>query len=105
MDLSKQEDGAYVALNAYKGTPLDMRHSKHLGAKLAKEINEAVRGFSSGIYTPLPDKLILTPLQYSSLDNEPELLSYYDQTGELLQGSFLYRTKHNIMDVEVQEKF
>lgn len=95
------------SLSTEKPYPLDIRSFKETGDDLRQAIVDAVKATQATIIRALPDRLRMTIKQYNDLAGTPEMQQVYDQTGEKLQGFFLYKTVDkkgktlNVMEVEV----
>lgn len=87
-------------LSTERAYPLDATgFTEKSAAELTKAISDAVKGTQSTIIRALPDRLILTAKQYSLLTGTPEMMMFEDYDQEY----FLYRTKYNVMEVEVKK--
>lgn len=94
----------YDSLNTY---PLDLTTEKVKGKALEDRIDEIVGDSQAFVLTPLPGKLKLTRTQFESLltsDRLQEMVEYNQFTGEIQPiKDALFKTKHNAMEVEVEE--
>lgn len=100
------EDGAYSALHTEKAYSLDVRDYKAAGhtnrekaADLHKHIENEVKATQSVVVRAYPDKLIISPSQYDILAMQPNMFAY----GKAGQEFWLYRTRYNIMELEVKD--
>lgn len=83
-----------------KAYSLDITGLKQRGVELSKAVQEAVRSTQMVIVRAYPNKIVMTRKQYNDLTKRPELLSN-NYAG---QEFYLYRTKYNIMEVEISER-
>jgi hypothetical protein len=99
------EDGAYSSLHTDKGYPLDIRDIKpksrvkeEKADALRKEIEQAVADTQRALTHAYPNTLVMSQAQYDLLAGNPEFM----QIGDVGQGFWLYRTKYNVMEIEVR---
>lgn len=90
-------------LSTEKPPTIDIRDWKEKGEELKTAITNAVKETQSVIIRALPDKLIMTEDQYNDLSGAPEMLPMHDANGKSTQQFFLYRTEHNVMEIEVKD--
>lgn len=94
----------YDSLNTYQ---LDLTTERVKGKALIARIDEIVGDSQAFVLTPLPGKLKLTRTQFESLltsDRLQEMVEYNQFTGEIQPiKDALFITKHNAMEVEVEE--
>lgn len=99
MDFGKMYGGAYSSLHPEQPYSLDITDYKESGQKLKKRIENEVRDTQTVVVHALPNKIIMTQRQYNDLSGQPEMM---DMVGEG-QSYWLYRTKLNVMEVEIKE--
>jgi len=104
------EDGAYTSLYTEKAYPLDITDWHEKGQELSKAIELAVKDTQRVVVRALPDRLIMTPAQYSDLSKNPDMLQAYNESGTTdgMQSYFLYRVVDKgriicLMEVEIKE--
>lgn len=89
---------------------LDMTHSSNRGKELVDEIVKVVGDSQAFILTPLPDELVLSPEQYTSVlpyeDYVQPMADYSMFLEQITEQSKekLFYTPHNVMEVRVKEK-
>jgi hypothetical protein len=76
---------------------IDIRDWKQQHADLKTEIVNAVKSTQSVVVRPLPDKLVMTPIQYDMLQQDPEMQGMYESN------QHVYVTSENAMEVIIQE--
>jgi hypothetical protein len=89
---------AYSSLSTEKPYSLDIREFKEKGKELVTAIEQAVKDTQSAVVRAYPDNLIMTQAQYNNLTGRNVLWSTPVEGQEF----YLYRTKYNIMEVEVK---
>lgn len=76
---------------------LDIRDFKETGAELVTAISNAVAGTQRVIIQRLPDKIVMTRVQYEQLEHDPDMQAFDGRTERI------FLTPHNAMDVIVKE--
>jgi hypothetical protein len=90
----------FAHLSTEKAWTLDITDWPQTGQNLTKEIHQAVKDSQRVIIRAYPDKIKMTIKQYRDLAGQKDLL-HQEWDG---QEYFLYRTPHNIMEIEVKDK-
>lgn len=88
----------------YKPEPIDIRDWKHKGLELHKEIENAVWETQRLVMRPLPDRLIMTLAQFKDLNKATNNVGNMQDTNLQDTQDRFYYTKHNIMEVQVEDK-
>lgn len=76
---------------------LDIRDLTETGLELKTAIANAVADTQRYIIRTLPDKLIMTQVQYDILEDDPDLVG-------TIPNERIYITPHNAMDCIIREK-
>lgn len=79
---------------------LDITSWKERGQELSKAIELAVKDTQRVIVRPYPDRIIMSRKQYDILSKKGELQNM--DPSLKTQEFWLYRTRYNIMEVEIK---